>query len=352
MREPARPKGEVWLTDAQVSQAQIKVAAVERQPFGERVVTGGRVAFDDLRVSHIYSPVTGRVSKIFVDFGKTVKKGDPLAAIDSPDLASAYSDLLKANADLTAAQHDVGRQRDLAQAHAAAQAQVEQSEDNFLKAQAEMQRAQLKTKLLHASGSEVVSQGYVLRSPIAGEVVARNVNPGIEVQGMLSGANVANELFTVGSIDKVWLLADLYESQLGKVKPGDQVDIATVSYPDPFHGVVDYVSDVLDPATRTAHLRCSVDNADRRLKPEMFVTATVHLGERPAIAVPRSAVLKLADAYVVFVQAGKTEAGQLRFVVHPVKLGEDEGGLVEITDGLKVGDQLVTEGSILLSSQA
>ncbi len=346
------PRGEIWLSQDQVRQAQIKIDEVGLHPLTEKIVTGGKIAFDDLRVTHVFSPVTGRVTRIMADFGQQVHKGDPLAEIDSPDLASAYSDELKAQADLTAAQHDVSRQRDLEAAGAAAQAQLEQSEDNFRKAQVELERAQLKIKLLHASGRTTVTQSFLLRSPIDGEVVGRNVNPGIEVQGMLSGANVANELFTVGAIDKVWLLADLYESQLGRVHPGDAVDITTVSYPDAFHGKVDYVSDVLDPSTRTARLRASIDNPDRKLKPEMFVTATVRLGQRQAIAVPRTAVLKLSDQYVVFVQVGRTDAGLLRFAVRPVKTGDDEGGYVEILQGLNPGEQLVTEGAILLSSQA
>jgi cobalt-zinc-cadmium efflux system membrane fusion protein len=345
------PHGETWLSKDQVTQMKLRVDPVEMHSLTERVVTGGRIAFDDMRVTHVYSPVTGRISKINADLGQIVKKGDPLAEIESPDLAQAYSDLLKANADLVAAQHDVKRQRELAEAHAAAQSQLEQSEDNYLKAQAEMERAKLKTQLLHAQNSDAVGQRFVLRAPIDGKVVGRNVNPGIEVQGMLSSANIANELFTIGAIDSVWLLADLYEAQIGKVKPGDKVDISTVAYGDTFHGVVDYVSDVLDPTTRTARLRCSIENPDGKLKPEMFVTATAFHGERPAIAVPRTAVLKLSDQYVVFVQVGTTESGLLRFMVRPVKVGNDESGMVEILEGLKAGDSLVTEGAILLSSQ-
>ena len=346
------PRGEIWLSQDQVRQAQIKIDEVGLHPLTERVVTGGKIAFDDLRVAHVFSPVTGRVSKIMADFGQKVHKGDALAEIESPDLALAHSDEAKAQADLTAAEHDLKRQRDLEAAGAAAQALLEQSEDSFRKAQAEMERAELKTKLLHARNGGPVSQIFVLRSPIDGEVVGRSVNPGIEVQGMLSGANVANELFTIGAIDRVWLLADLYESQLGRVKAGDTVEITTISYPETFRGTVDYVSDVLDPTTRTARMRASIDNADRKLKPEMFVTASVRLGQRQAIAIPRTAVLKLSDQYVVFVQVGRTDAGLLRFAVRPVKLGDDEGGFVEILQGLNPGEQLVTEGAILLSSQA
>jgi RND family efflux transporter MFP subunit len=168
---------------------------------------------------------------------------------------------------------------------------------------------------------------------------------------MLSGANVAAELFTVGSIDTVWLLGDLYETDVGRVKAGDKVELKAVFYPESFQGVVDYVSNALDPTTRTARLRATIENADHRLKPEMYVTASVHVGNRSALAVPRSALLRLQDQWIVFTQAGRTEAGLLRFVPRPVKVGEDEGDLVEITQGLEAGEQIVTQGAILLSSQ-
>jgi membrane fusion protein, heavy metal efflux system len=341
----------VWLTPTQVSQAQIKVDPVVLQALSSKVITAGRIAFDDLRVSHVFSPVTGLVTEISVDYGQPVKKGQALATIDSPDLGQAYSDLLKAQADLTAAQHDVERERELASAHAASSAQLEQSEDAYGKAHAEMERAELKIKLLRTTKGDVVNQRYVLRAPIDGEVVGRNVNPGMEVQGVLAGAGTPLELFTVGSLDQVWMLADLYENDLSRVKNGDKVEIKTVSYPESFQGTVDYVSQTLDPVTRTAHLRCTVDNADRRLKPEMYVTAIVKVGNRPALAVPRSALLRLQDQWIVFIQAGHTEAGLLRFVPRPVKVGDDEGDLVEVTQGLEAGEQLVTQGAILLSSQ-
>ncbi len=346
------PKGEVWLSSQQVDQAHLKLAPAAVRPLARELVTGGKMAFDDLLVSHVFSPVTGRVSQIYAHLGEKVTKGQPLALVDSPDLGSAYSDLLKAQADLVAAQHDIQRQRDLLAAHAASQSQVEQSEDSYRKAEAEMERARLKVKLLHASQSDIVSQQYLLRSPIEGEVIARNMNPGIEIQGMLSGASIANELFTIGDLSRVWMLADIYERDLGAVHPGAKVAITTVAYPgETFQGSVDYVSDVLDPQTRTAHLRCTIENPDRKLKPEMYVTASVALGQRDALAVPRDAVLQMGDRSIVFVQVGTTETGLRRFAPRPVTTGIEQQDWIEILHGLQAGDSVVTEGAILLSSQ-
>ncbi|MHB8419980.1 MAG: efflux RND transporter periplasmic adaptor subunit [Myxococcales bacterium] len=349
---PVAPKGEVWLSTDQVARAQIHIETAARKPVAETLVTGGKVAFDDLLVSHVFSPVSGRVTKIEAQLGEKVVKNQPLALIDSPDLGSAYSDVVKANADMVAAEHDVKRQRDLALAHAASEAVVEQSEDNYRKAEAEMERAKLKIKLLHASKEDIVSQQFLLRAPIDGEVIARNLNPGTEIQGMLSSANIANELFTIGDLSRVWMLADVYEIDIGKVHAGDPVAISSIAYPgEVFPGQVDYVSDVLDPQTRTAKLRVTVENPGKKLKPEMYVTAIVTLGSQPAISLPRAAVLRLGDESVVFVQTGKTETGLLRFRPQPVKTGKEGDGWIEVTHGLDAGESVVTQGGILLSSQ-
>ena len=348
----AQPRGEVWLSPEQIAQAQIRIQPAAVRSLATQLITGGKISFDDLLVAHVFSPVSGRVTRIYQDLGQRVKKGEALALIESPDLGSAYSDVLKAQADLVAAQHDIKRQRELLAAHAAAEAMVEQSEDNFRKTQAEMERAKLKMQLLHATQGDIVSQRYLLRSPVDGEVVARNLNPGTEVQGMLSGANIANELFTVGDLSRVWMLADVYERDLGKVKAGEKVAISAIAYPgESFDGTVDYVSDTLDPVTRTARLRCTVENPGKKLKPEMYVTAGVTLGARQGLAVPRTAVLRLGDRSIVFVQVGSTETGLLRFAPRPVTTGASEGDWIEVSHGLAPGEPIVTDGGILLSSQ-
>jgi cobalt-zinc-cadmium efflux system membrane fusion protein len=347
------PKGEVWLTQDQVSAAKIKLTQAAMRPMANPLVTGGKISFDDLLVSHIYSPVTGRVAQIYANLGQKLKAGDKLALIESPDLGSAYSDMLKANADLVAAEHDIKRQKELFQAEAVSQAQLEQSEDNYRRASAEMERAKLKLKLLKTNASDIVSQQYILRTTIDGEVVGRQINPGIEVQGMLSGANVANELFTVGSLERVWMVGDIYEADLGQVKPGQPVQITTVAYPgEVFNGTIDYVSNTLDPVTRVAHVRCTIENPEKKLKPEMYVTTTVELGERVALAIPESAVLRnLGNKTMVFVKQKSTETGGQHFAVRPVEIAESDRGWTEVKHGLQSGDVVVSDGAILLSGQ-
>jgi cobalt-zinc-cadmium efflux system membrane fusion protein len=349
-QQPQPPAGEAWLTKQQVKNANLAVEAVVDQDVGGAVVTSGKVTFDDLRVSHVFSPVTGRVVRIDAQPGERVKKGHPLATIESPDVGNAFSDLAKANADLVASEHDFKRQKELFDAHAASQKDFEAAQDNYQKAKAELSRAQKKAQLLAHGGADSVTQEYTLRAPIEGEVVTRNLSPGMEVVGQYSQGN-ALELFTIGELDHVWVLADVFEMDLGRIKKGARVTVRVVTYPNRiFAGIVDWVSGQLDPNTRTAKVRCTIDNPDLSLKPEMYATVSISVAERKALAIPRSAMLRLGDQTVVFVETGTAPNGLIRFERRPVAVDEDEGGdFLPVTHGLERAEKIVTNGAILLA---
>ena len=132
--------------------------------------------------------------------------------------------------------------------------------------------------------------------------------------------------------------------------PGQKVAITSVADPQhPIDGAIDYVAQALDPQTHTARLRCVVRNADRRLKPEMFVTLSVELERREALAVPRSAVIKAGARQTVFVRDGKTPDDRTRFLQRPVELADADDGWIEVAGGLNAGEKVVVSGSILLS---
>lgn len=344
------PVSEVWLWQDQVAASKLVVEPLSPQPVGGLVVTSGRVTFDDLKVAHVMSPVTGRVSRIEAQPGQRVKQGDTLAVIESPDVGSAFSDLEKAQADFISAEKDFNRQKELFDVHAGSQRDLEAAQGNFAKAKAELQRAKKKAQLLRAGGANAGSQNYVLRAPIGGEVIARNVNPGAEVQGQYSGGTVL-ELFTIGELDTVWVMADLFEMDLGRVKEGTECLVKVVAYPGRvFKGVADWVSDTLDPATRTAKVRCKLDNADRSLKPEMYATAALAVDRQRALALPRSAILHLGDQTMAFVEIGKAPDGRIRFERRPVSVNEELGGdYLPVVRGIAPGEKVVTQGAILLS---
>ncbi len=348
---PQPPPGEVWLSEQQVKDAKIEVQAVAEQDVDDTILTSGRVALEDMRSGHVFTPVTGRVVKITAGLGQRVKKGDPLAVIESPDIGNAVSDVHKAEADVIAAQHDFQRKKELFEQKAGSAADEEASEDNWRKARAEVERARQKAFLLRAGNVDIVTQTYTLPSPIDGEVLTMNINPGIEVQGQYGGGTT-QELFTVGEIDKVWVFGEVYEMDLARVKVGAAAAVTVVAYKDKvFNGQVDWVSGVLDPNTRTARIRCTFDNPDRLLRPEMYATMQISVEQTKALAIPRNALLRLGEYKVVFVEIGEGD-GHVRFERLPVDVDEGESSQwLEVKHGLESGQKVVVSGAILLSQK-
>jgi cobalt-zinc-cadmium efflux system membrane fusion protein len=197
----------------------------------------------------------------------------------------------------------------------------------------------------------MVTQTYTLPSPIDGEVLTMNINPGTEVQGQYTGGTT-QELFTIGEIDKVWVLGEIYEMDLARVQVGAPAAVTVVAYKDKvFDGQVDWVSGVLDPNTRTARIRCTFDNPDRLLRPEMYATIQISVAQKKALAIPRSALLRLGEYKVVFVEIGESD-GQVRFERLPIDVDEGEASQwLEVKHGLEVGQKIVVSGAILLSQK-
>ncbi len=349
----AVPNGMASLSARQVIEAKLVMEKVDFRNVGNELITSGKVTFSDLNVSHVFSPVTGRVSRIDAEPGQKVRKGEALATIESPDVGMAYSDLEKAQAEVLAAESEFRRQKELFEAHAGAQKDFEAAQSNFKKAQSELQRSTQKARLLRGVGAGGGAlQTYILRAPIDGEVISRNINPGFEIQGQYSGGTPV-ELFTIGNLDPVVVLADLYEMDLARVKTGARVDIQVTAYPNRhFEGKVISVSDALalDPVSRSTKVRCLVPNPDRSLKPEMYATVSIFVNEQRALAISRGALLRLGDQTVVFVHVGKQKNGKELFERRPVAVEEDEGGLfLPVKQGLQRGEEVVSAGAVLLT---
>jgi membrane fusion protein, heavy metal efflux system len=347
------PANEVWVTTKQIQETGIATAVVGQQPVGNSFTATGRITFSDMRVAHVFSPVTGRVTTLFAGLGQAVHRGDALALIDSPDLGTAVSDLEKAEADLAAAQRDYERQKELFEAHAAAQRDFEAAEATYRKAKAERARAAEKSHLLLAASASKDMQSYVLRAPIDGQVVARTVNPGMEVQGQYSGGTAA-ELFTIGDMNPVWVLADVFEVDLPRVRIGAPATVNVISYPDRvFSGKVDWISGSLDPATRTARVRCTIDNNEHLLRPEMYATVSITTDTRQKLAIPRTAVVRLGDQMVAFVDRVSASNGERRFERRIIAVDETEAGAyVPVLRGLASGESVVSSGAIILSGSS
>jgi cobalt-zinc-cadmium efflux system membrane fusion protein len=350
-----QPNDEVWPTPSQIQAAAIKVAAVREQDLPNAVSVGGRLAFNDNRVSHIFSPVSGRVTKVLAEPGQHVAAGTPLLAILSPDVGGYVADVLKAEATLVAAEHEYQRQKDLysyaAPVHAGTLKDLEAAEDAWKKAKAEVDRARQKTQLLRAGTVDAVTQEYVLRSPIAGEVIARTATPGLEVQGQYTmGGNVV-ELYTIGATDKLWVIGDVYEMDRPRINEGDPVTLTVGAFPEvAFHGTVDWVADVLDPTLHTAKVRCVIDNPERLLKPDMYEALKIMVPGRHLLAMPRGALLRMGNETIAFVESeARRPDGAVIFKRRKVVANEGlEGDFIPVVSGLAAGDVVAVDHAVLL----
>ena len=347
-----RPRGadDALLSREQLALGKISTVLAEERDVPDAVTLGGRLTFDDLRVSHVFSPVNGRIVQLLAAPGQRLKKGEPLAHILSPDLGSAFADELKARADLTVAEHELKRQREMYAVRASSQKDFQMAEDNYARAKAEYDRAEQKTRLLRAGARAGANQQFVLRSPIDGDVIARAANPGLEVQGAYAGGGNLLELFTVGSIGDLWLISDVYEADLPYVRTGAAVDLSVSAWPGrTFHGTVDWVSDTLDPVLRTAKVRCVLGNAEGLLRPEMYGVVRITAPTRHAVTVPRDAVLRLGDETDVFVQGEPDKDGNVPFYRRQVIANEQlPGDAVPVLYGLRAGERVAAAGSIFL----
>ena len=337
---------EVWLSPDQMKKANIQMAQASQQTLKRSLTVGGRVAFDDVHVTHVYSPVTGRITRVLAKPGERVKRGTPLVAIVSPDVGTAFSDVVKAQADLETSDADYKREKKLLGEDATSTREVEAAEDTFRRARAEYDRSKQRAALLQSGGLDAVTQEYVLRAYIDGEVIARMANPGIEVAGQYSGGN-SQELFTIGDIKTVWVYADVQDVDLSKIKMGDAVDIKVLAYPDRvFHGAIDYISNTVDPVTRTARVRASLPNQNEELKPEMYATVSIAQAPEQKLAVPKDAVVAINESKFIYVAAGSRPDGRLTFKRRSVVLGDEVDGMVPVLDGIAAGEHVVIEGSV------
>jgi cobalt-zinc-cadmium efflux system membrane fusion protein len=328
-----------------IQDGQLTVAAVREETIAGALVAQGRVAFDDLRVAHIYSPVTGRITRILVEPGQRVKKGAALCTIESPDLGQAVADVAKARAALSQSTSDRKRQQELAPVGGTSQRDLESAENAFRQDSAELERAIAKAQLLGAGAT----QTYTLRAPIAGEVIGRAANPGLEVQGQYSGGQPV-ELFTIGELDRVWAIVDVYQDDLSRVRKGAPIEVHAVAFPGrAFTGTIEWISGALDANTHTAKVRCSIDNPNLLLRAEMSATALISTSAERVLAIPRSAIVRLGDQPIVFVESGQAPNGARLFERRPVVLDETaDGAIVPVLHGLKPGEPIVTAGSAVL----
>jgi cobalt-zinc-cadmium efflux system membrane fusion protein len=325
---------------------EIESQPAESRPLRNELVVQGRIQYSPDRYVKISSPLGGVVREVHGKLGRPVARDEPLLTIESPDIITAYAQLTRADADRDLARRSHSVAADLYRVKALPKKDLEQAENDLKRMEAEYQRTRERLLTLKVPASELdqpptkrkITGRFELKSSLGGIIVEKNVSV-----GQLIDQNAA--LYTVANLDVLQAIGDIYERDLRAVKPGLPVAITVESSPEErYMGVVRHVGDVVDPTSRTIKIRCDVENWDHKLKVDVFTRIMVDLGSQEAVlAVPRKAVIQLADQAFVFVRRSPEE-----YERREVVLGPASGDLIEIRRGLEAGEQIAVTGTLLL----
>jgi cobalt-zinc-cadmium efflux system membrane fusion protein len=302
--------------------------------------------WDESVTVRVLPEFSGRVVSITAEVGQTVSREDLLARIASPDYGQAQADAHKASGDFILAERTLRRTRELFLHGATAQKDVDSAEAEYGRAKAEKERAESRLALYGGAASSI-DHMYELRSPLAGVVAERNLNPGQQVRPDQMLANAPQyfaPLFVVTDPSRLWIVLDVVEADVGRFQRGQTLQIKSPILPDrAFEGIVEWISDFVDPATRTFRVRGSVKNTQRLLKDETFVSVTLTGEATAGFDVPNSAVF--LDGSKLFVYR---EDGLGRYQRREVRIGPEHDGRIPVIAGLQPGDHVVTHGCMLL----
>jgi cobalt-zinc-cadmium efflux system membrane fusion protein len=331
-------------------QHQIVIKPAERQRLKAVIESTAIVEPDANAVAHITSRISGRVVKLVAQLGQRVKAGEPLVVLNSIQLGEAKTNYIKARSLQDIAKQHLDREEGLYAKKITAQKEVLQARADYDTARAQYQAARETLRLLippdqvgrldwNASGPPLSE--FSLASPIDGIVVKRDLTVGSMVD-----SNV--EPITVIDLDKLWVIANVFEHDIATLRRGASASIKVDALPDrKFDGEVTYISDSVDPKTRTVQARIEVPNREHLLKLGMFAHARIEslLGSREVLGVPDEAVFDVGGKQVVFVALGNG-----RYEPRVVRIGEIGVDLVEVASGLRPGEQVVTRGGLVLKA--
>lgn len=362
---PAQAKDQVVISLEAQRQAGITVGEITGRPVPRTLRAAGRITQDENRTWRVGAVAEGRVERVLANVGDRVEAGAVLARIHSHDIHESRAEFQKAKADLNrakTAEEYARRTRDrtvrLLELKAASVEQKEHAEAAWrfaetavANAEVELNRTRLHLEeFLGIPAEDPHPQGGAhgddedlipVRAPAPGVVVTRSISRGAVV-------SQSNDLFLISDLSSVWMIAEVNSESLPSLRVGMPVRLFVAAYPErPFPGRIGKLGEALDPQTRTVHVRVEVSNPRGLLKPEMYATAEINVGESaPALLVPQEAIQEVRGANSVFVRQAPD-----RFVIRPVELGRNLDGSSEVVRGLSAGEFIATKGSFILKSE-
>jgi len=331
------PKTQVCVTDSMAKIIRIDSAVLDH--VDDELKLSGEISFNDNKVVKLFPFSSGRVLEVKVSLGDKVSKGQPLAVIKSADVAGNYSDLSTAGNDMAIAKRAMDNQESLYKSGIASEREYMEAKENYNKALSSYNK--IKEQIAINGGGHTDGNGaYTITAPISGYVVEKKINQG----GFIRNDNTDN-MFTIGDISDIWVWANVYETDIARVKEGFKASITTLAYPDKvFTGVVDKVNEVLDPVTKVMKIRVRLANQGSMLKPEMFANITIKNQElKKAISIPEQALVNDNGKSFVVVYHDKCNLELKQVTV--LKITE---GKAYISSGVSAGDRVISQNQVLL----
>jgi cobalt-zinc-cadmium efflux system membrane fusion protein len=341
-------EGRVTMTAEAQKQNGVVVTPAKRQGLAGMISATGKVEANADRIAHVSPRISGKIVAVRASLGDSVSAGQALATLDSVELGEAMGRYHQSKTKLALAQSNMDRIKNLVDKKIAARKDILQAETDYKTAQTELHTDEERLSLYGVSASDLNGENrkrplLPVKSPIGGTITEKHA-----IVGELS--DPSKSLYTVADLSSVWVLVDINEKDLAKVRKGQTATIMVGAFPDlKLKGRITYIADLVDQSTRTVKARIEVANPGRKLKPEMFATAELALAaaSTTVLAVPEDAVQELDGRKLLFVTENGTE-----FERRPIELGRAAAGMVEVTGGLKEGERYAVKGGFVLKSEA
>ena len=314
----------------------IEIDTVVTCPQVNALTFSGKVSFNDEKVARIFPLVSGNIMNIRVQMGDYVTKGQVLGVIRSGEMAGYGNDLVTSKTNLLIAKKNMDASEDMYKSGLMSQKDFITAQAMYKQAEAQLNHA---NQILQINGGN--TQGaFVVKAPISGFIVEKLVTNNMSIR-----ADNQNSLFTISDLKNIWVLANVYESNINKVHLNDDVEVTTVSYPDKkFIGTVDKILNVLDPVSKVMKIRVVLPNENYLLKPEMFTSVTVKSkSDQQAVCIPTSALVFDHSQYYVVLFKSKSDTK-----IAPVQILNSNEDKTYISKGVKAGDLVIGSNTILI----
>jgi len=301
-----------------------------------QITLTGSIAPDENKMVKIYPMVSGVAEDVKVQLGDIVQKGQTLATLRSSEMAGYTKDYISSEADIKNTRRILESTQDMYKGGLASQKDLEQAQSDYDKAVAEGKRASAVVQINKSNG-----KGYEVKTPLSGFVVEKNLTDNTQVR-----ADNGQNLFTIADLSTVYVLVNVYESDISKIQTGDPVKIATLSYPDKvFDGKIARIDNMLDPDNKVMHARITISNPGNLLKPGMFANVLIKAksGESLPFINTRSLVFDNDKNYVV-----EADGSKAKVHIQPVEIAKTVGDRAYISKGLKPGDRVLASRQVYI----